>query len=188
MLRRNLSIPRRPCHVTTFPFRNAFLRRLLEVMIRIGNGFDVHRLVAGRKLILGGEQIDYPLGLDGHSDADVITHALCDALLGAIAKGDIGQHFPPSDPQYKDADSMDLLRQVVDLLRKNGWMLVNADITVICEKPKIMPYSHKIRSNLAHALGVEIDDVSLKATTTEKLGFTGREEGIAAMAVVLVEK
>lgn len=157
-------------------------------MIRIGCGYDVHRFAEGRALFLGGERIEHPLGLLGHSDADVLLHALCDALLGAVAKGDIGQHFPPGDDRYKDISSILLLQQVVGLLRADGWNLVNADMTIVCELPKIAPYAEKIRGNIAAAAGVALDAISLKATTSEKLGFTGREEGMAAMAVVLVEK
>jgi 2-C-methyl-D-erythritol 2,4-cyclodiphosphate synthase len=157
-------------------------------MIRIGSGYDVHRFASGRKLFLGGEQIGHPLGLLGHSDADVLLHALCDALLGAVAKGDIGVHFPPSDEKYKDIASMVLLERVIAMLRADGWRLVNADMTVVCELPKIAPYAEKIRKNIAAATGVAVDAISLKATTSEGLGFTGREEGIAAMAVVLVEQ
>ncbi|MCK4857797.1 MAG: 2-C-methyl-D-erythritol 2,4-cyclodiphosphate synthase [candidate division Zixibacteria bacterium] len=157
-------------------------------MQRVGFGFDVHPFGEGRRLILGGEQIDHPLGLVGHSDADVLTHALCDALLGAAALGDIGQHFPPDDPQYKDISSLRLLEQVVRLLQHHHWRLVNADLTLVLEKPRIAPYSDKIRANLATAMQTSVDVISLKATTTEGLGFTGQGEGIAAMAVVLVEQ
>jgi 2-C-methyl-D-erythritol 2,4-cyclodiphosphate synthase len=157
-------------------------------MIRIGSGYDVHRFAPGRKLFLGGELIEHPLGLLGHSDADVLLHALCDALLGAVAKGDIGKHFPPSDERFKDISSTLLLKQVIAMLAADGWKLVNADMTVVCEVPRIAPHSDKIRANIAEVTGVALDAISLKATTSEKLGFTGREEGIAAMAVVLVEK
>lgn len=157
-------------------------------MFRIGCGFDVHRFEEGRRLILGGETIDHPLGLLGHSDADVVLHALCDALLGAVALGDIGLHFPSADPQFKDISSLILLQKVVDLLRRDGWNIVNADLTVVCERPKIAPYASKIRQNIARIAGTEVDAISIKGTTTERLGFTGREEGIAAMAVVLVSR
>ncbi len=157
-------------------------------MIRIGSGYDIHRFAPGRKLFLGGELIDHPLGLLGHSDADVLLHALCDALLGAVAKGDIGRHFPPNDERFKDISSTLLLKQVIAILATDGWKLVNADMTIVCEAPKIAPYSDKIRANIAEVTGVAVDAISLKATTSEKLGFTGREEGIAAMAIVLVEK
>jgi len=155
---------------------------------RVGSGFDVHPFVAGRRLVLGGELIEYPMGLQGHSDADAVLHALCDALLGAVAKGDIGHHFPPSDQQFKDVSSTLLLNRVVEILRSDGWALVNADITIICEQPKIAPYVEKMRANIARVCRVDGDAVSIKATTTERLGFTGREEGIAAMAVVLVQR
>ncbi|MCC6962096.1 MAG: 2-C-methyl-D-erythritol 2,4-cyclodiphosphate synthase [candidate division Zixibacteria bacterium] len=155
---------------------------------RVGSGFDVHPFVAGRRLVLGGELIEYPLGLQGHSDADVVLHALCDALLGAVAKGDIGRHFPPSDQQFKDVSSTLLLNRVVEILRSDGWALVNADITIICEQPKIAPYVDKMRANIARVCRIDDDAVSIKATTTERLGFTGREEGIAAMAVALVQR
>ena len=157
-------------------------------MIRIGCGYDVHRFAPSRQLWLGGERFDYPIGLLGHSDADVLLHALCDALLGAVALGDIGRHFPPNDPRYKDIASLLLLQSTMEILRKDGWRLVNADMTIVCERPKIAPYADKIRANIAAATKVEIDAISLKATTSERLGFTGREEGIAGMAVVLVEK
>ncbi len=155
---------------------------------RIGSGFDVHPFVAGRRLVLGGEAIDHPLGLAGHSDADVVLHALCDALLGAVAKGDIGHHFPPSDQQFKDVSSTLLLNRVVEILRADGWSLVNADITIICEQPKIAPYVERMKTNISRVCRVDADAVSIKATTTEQLGFTGREEGIAAMAVALVQR
>ncbi len=155
---------------------------------RIGSGFDVHPFVAGRRLVLGGEAIDHPLGLAGHSDADVVLHALCDALLGAVAKGDIGHHFPPSDQQFKDVSSTLLLNRVVEILRTDGWSLVNADITIICEQPKIAPYVERMKTNISRVCRVDTDAVSIKATTTEQLGFTGREEGIAAMAVALVQR
>lgn len=148
----------------------------------------MHPFVAGRRLVLGGELIEYPMGLQGHSDADAVLHALCDALLGAVAKGDIGHHFPPSDQQFKDVSSTLLLNRVVEILRSDGWALVNADITIICEQPKIAPYVEKMRANIARVCRVDGDAVSIKATTTERLGFTGREEGIAAMAVVLVQR
>jgi 2-C-methyl-D-erythritol 2,4-cyclodiphosphate synthase len=157
-------------------------------MLRIGSGFDVHKFAKGRRLILGGETIEFPLGLEGHSDADVLLHALCDALLGAIALGDIGKHFPPGDPAYKDISSLVLLKRVTSMLEEKGWKLQNADLTLICEQPKISPYTEKIRTNIASAMNAGIELISLKATTTEKLGFTGREEGIAAMAVVLVRE
>lgn len=157
-------------------------------MFRIGCGFDVHRFATGRKLVLGGETIAHPVGLLGHSDADVVLHALCDAMLGAIAAGDIGQRFPPNDPYFLDISSTVLLQMVVDLLKKDAWSIVNVDITVICEQPRIAPYAEKIRRNIGEIIGTGIDAVSVKGTTTERLGFTGREEGIAAMAVALVSR
>ena len=155
-------------------------------MMRIGHGYDVHRLVPGRKLILGGVDIPHNLGLLGHSDADVAAHALCDALLGAAALGDIGQHFPDTDPAYAGADSMILLGRVVELLHGEGWRVENADLTVLAQKPRIKPHIPQMRKNLARAMGVPVTAVSVKATTEEGLGFTGREEGIAAHAVVLL--
>ncbi|MBQ1251815.1 MAG: 2-C-methyl-D-erythritol 2,4-cyclodiphosphate synthase [Firmicutes bacterium] len=154
--------------------------------MRIGSGFDVHRLVEGRKLILGGVDIPFEKGLDGHSDADVAIHALMDAILGALALGDIGQHFPPSDEAYRGADSMKLLSAVVSLMKEKGYRIGNVDLTVIAEKPKMAPHIPMMRQNIAAALETEIENVSVKATTTEKLGFTGRGEGIAAEAVVLL--
>jgi 2-C-methyl-D-erythritol 2,4-cyclodiphosphate synthase len=154
--------------------------------MRIGSGFDVHRLVEGRKLILGGVDIPFEKGLDGHSDADVAIHALMDAILGALALGDIGQHFPPSDETYRGADSMKLLSAVVSLMKEKGYRIGNVDLTVIAEKPKMAPHIPMMRQNIAAALETEIENVSVKATTTEKLGFTGRGEGIAAEAVVLL--
>ena len=154
--------------------------------MRIGHGYDVHRLVAGRKLILGGVEIPHPLGLLGHSDADVLTHALMDALLGAAALGDIGGHFPDTDPAYAGADSLVLLARVTELLRAEGWRLGNADVTVLAQKPRLKEHIPQMRENLARTMGVPVSAVSVKATTEEKLGFTGREEGIAAHAVVLL--
>ncbi|MEA1979364.1 MAG: 2-C-methyl-D-erythritol 2,4-cyclodiphosphate synthase [candidate division Zixibacteria bacterium] len=157
--------------------------------MRIGNGYDVHRLVTGRKLILGGVEIEFEKGLDGHSDADVLTHAIMDALLGAATLGDIGQHFPPSDEKYKNADSIELLKEVVSLLKTVGYTeIINIDSTVIAEKPKMVPYINEMRKNISDAIGIEINQINIKATTTEKLGFTGREEGIAALAVCLISK
>ena len=161
---------------------------MVESTYRIGNGFDVHRLASGRTLVLGGVQIDHPMGLEGHSDADVLLHALCDAILGAISLGDIGQHFPSDDPQFKDVSSLVLLEKVNAMLRQDKWRVANVDITVICEQPKIAPYADRIRENIAPILDLPLDAVSIKGTTTEKLGFTGREEGIAAMAVALVSR
>ena len=157
-------------------------------MIRVGQGYDVHQLVSGRKLILGGVTIPYQLGLAGHSDADVLIHALCDALLGAAAKGDIGQHFPDSDARYRDADSRDLLRHVMQLLVDDGWLVGNADLTVIAEAPKLAPFLPEMRNRLAADMRIDQQQLNIKATTTEKLGFCGRGEGIAAMAVVLLQQ
>lgn len=156
-------------------------------MLRIGQGFDVHRLVPGRKLILCGVDIPHSLGLLGHSDADVALHALMDAYLGALALGDIGGWFPDKDPQYKNADSMKLLAHVIKNERVSEYQLVNLDLTIIAEHPKIAPYIGRMRTNLAEILDCSPDRISIKATTTEKLGYCGREEGIAAMAVVLLE-
>lgn len=155
--------------------------------MRIGLGYDVHRLVAGRPLILGGVQLPHSLGLLGHSDADVLCHALMDALLGAAALPDIGRLFPDDDPQYAGADSLQLLAQVAAMLRGEGWRIANVDAVIMAERPKIAPYISQMREKLAEALGVEASTVGLKATTTEKLGFVGREEGIAAQAVALLE-
>lgn len=157
-------------------------------MIRIGHGYDVHRLVEGRKLILGGADIPYEKGLLGHSDADVLLHAIADALLGAAALGDIGKHFPDTDEKYKDADSLVLLGEVVKLLGEKGYKVGNIDATVIAQKPKLMTYISKMRENIAETLGVDIDFVNVKATTEEKLGFTGSGEGISAHAVCVIEK
>lgn len=155
---------------------------------RIGTGFDVHRLTAGRKLILGGVEIPYEKGLLGHSDADVLVHALMDALLGAAAKGDIGKLFPDNDDTFKDISSILLLEKVGQVLAKEGYRLANADVTVICQQPKLAPFIEEMRSNMAKALSVDISQISVKATTTEKLGFTGRGEGIAAEAVCLLNR
>ena len=156
--------------------------------LRIGNGFDVHALVAGRKLILGGVTIPWDRGLDGHSDADVLLHAVCDAILGALALGDLGAHFPDTDPKWKGADSRMLLRQVMALASHDGWKIGNLDATVIAQAPKLAPHVAAMRANLAADLGCALDDVSVKATTTEHLGFTGRGEGIAAFATVLLAR
>ncbi len=157
-------------------------------MIRIGSGFDVHQFAEGRELWLCGVKIDSPLGLLGHSDADVAIHALCDALLGAAALGDIGKHFPDTDPRYKGIDSRLLLAEVVRLLASGGWSVGNVDVTVIAQRPKLAPYIEPMRVELARILGTGTDAVSVKATTTEHLGFTGRGEGIAAMASALIER
>ncbi len=156
--------------------------------MRIGSGFDVHAFTQGDHLMLGGVRIDFDRGIEAHSDGDVVIHALCDALLGALALGDIGQHFPPDDMRWKDADSRQFLRHCALLLDQHGWKLANADITVICERPKIGQHAAAMRKNLADELSVAMSQVSVKATTTEKLGFTGRAEGIAAQAIVLLER
>jgi 2-C-methyl-D-erythritol 2,4-cyclodiphosphate synthase len=153
---------------------------------RIGHGFDVHALVSGRDCIIGGVNIPHPLGLDGHSDADVLLHAICDALLGAAALGDIGKHFPPSDMRYKGIDSRALLRHVVELLQSKGFSVGNVDATVICEAPRLGPHTQSMLENIASDCQVAIDQINVKATTTERLGFTGRGEGIAAEAVALI--
>ena len=154
--------------------------------MRIGHGYDVHRLTAGRKLILGGVEIAWEKGLDGHSDADVLTHAVMDALLGAAAMGDIGKLFPDTDDRYLGADSMELLREVSRRLTEAGYRLGNLDVTVIAQRPKLAPYINQMRQNLAAALRTELQNVSVKATTEEHLGFTGRGEGISAQAVALL--
>jgi 2-C-methyl-D-erythritol 2,4-cyclodiphosphate synthase len=154
--------------------------------IRIGQGFDVHAFGDGDHVMLGGVRVPHDRGVVAHSDGDVVIHALCDALLGALALGDIGLHFPPSDPQWKNADSLAFLRHCDGLARARGWVVGNADITVICERPRIGPHAQAMRQALADALGVGIDAVSVKATTTERLGFTGRGEGVAAHAVCLL--
>lgn len=157
-------------------------------MLRIGQGFDVHQLIVGRKCIIGGVDIPFEKGLDGHSDADVLLHAICDALLGAAALGDIGKHFPPNDARYQGIDSRALLRHVVSLLKHHGYVVNNIDCTVICELPKLAPHTPQMRINIATDCNVPIDAINVKATTTEKLGFTGRGEGIAAEAVCLIVK
>ena len=156
--------------------------------MRIGHGFDVHRLVAGRKCIIGGVEIAHDKGLDGHSDADVLLHAICDALLGAAGLGDIGKHFPPTDARYKGIDSRELLRHVIDLIKNKCFKVGNIDATVICEAPKLAPYTAQMCANIAADCGVEVSQINVKATTTERLGFTGRGEGIAAEAVCLIQK
>jgi 2-C-methyl-D-erythritol 2,4-cyclodiphosphate synthase len=156
--------------------------------MRIGHGYDVHRLVEGRKLILGGVDIPYEKGLLGHSDADVLLHAISDAILGAIGEGDIGRHFPDSDPRYKGADSLKLLAHVMKLAEDKGFRLGNLDATIVAQRPKLAPHIPLMRQNIAGVLSAEIDRVNVKATTTEELGFAGRGEGIAAYAVTLMEK
>ena len=156
--------------------------------LRIGHGYDVHRLVPERKLILGGVEIPFSLGLLGHSDADVLLHVVADALLGALALGDIGKHFPDNDPQYAGADSMVLLRHVVGLIQKEGYQVGNLDATILCQKPKLADYILQMRENIADCCGVPVSAVSVKATTEEKLGFTGAGQGIAVHAVALLER
>lgn len=166
--------------------RPASLPRKDRPMFRIGTGYDVHAFGPGDFVTLGGVRIPHGRGLIAHSDGDVLIHALCDALLGALALGDIGKHFPPSDAAWKDADSRGLLRSVIGMLKARGYGVVNVDGVVICERPKLLPHIEAMRANLAADLEIDIDAVSVKATTSEKLGFTGREEGIAAQAVVLL--
>lgn len=161
---------------------------MIAMKIRTGFGFDVHRLVEGRELWLGGIRLDHTKGLLGHSDADVLIHALCDALLGAANLRDIGFHFPDTAGEYKNIDSKILLRRTMDLLREKGYELGNADITLCAERPKLNPHIPRMQETLAEVMGTDPDNLSIKATTTEKLGFTGREEGIAAYAVVLIVK
>jgi len=156
--------------------------------MRIGQGFDVHALVAGRRLVIGGVEIAYEKGLDGHSDADVLLHALCDALLGAAALGDIGRHFPDTDSRYKNADSRMLLRDVSRLVQQADFRIVNIDATIIAQAPKMAPHIPVMVSNIAADLGLSSGQVNVKATTTERLGYTGRGEGIAAEAVVLLDR
>lgn len=156
--------------------------------MRIGHGYDVHRLTEGRTLILGGVNIPYERGLDGHSDADVLLHAVMDALLGAAALGDIGRHFPDTDPRYKGADSRALLRHVVKLIHEKGYGLGNLDVTVIAQAPKLAPHLEKMRENLASDLETDPDNINIKATTEERLGFTGQGQGMACHAVCLLER
>ena len=157
-------------------------------MMRIGHGYDVHKLVEGRDLILGGVKIPHRLGLLGHSDADVLLHAISDALLGALALGDIGKHFPDTDPAYKGADSIVLLQHVMELIEAEGYTVGNIDATILAQQPKLRPHIDAMRGNIAKAVGADISQISVKATTEEHLGFTGREEGIAAHAVCLLVK
>ena len=155
-------------------------------MLRIGHGFDVHALVTGRKCVIGGVEIAHEKGLDGHSDADVLLHAICDALIGAAALGDIGKHFPPADNTYKNADSRTLLRYVIELLKAKQFVVNNIDATVICEAPKLSQHTSQMCTNIAADCNIDVSQVNIKATTTEKLGFTGRGEGIAAEAVCTI--
>lgn len=154
--------------------------------VRIGQGFDVHAFGDGDHVVLGGVRIPHARGVVAHSDGDVALHALCDALLGALALGDIGQHFPPSDPRWRGADSRAFVRHCAELVRKQGYVVGNVDVTVMAERPKVGPHAALMRERIAKDLGIDVADVSVKATTTERLGFTGREEGIAAMAVCLL--
>jgi len=155
--------------------------------MRVGQGIDVHAFGPGDTIVIGGVRIAHSHGIVAHSDGDVAIHALCDAVLGALALGDIGQHFPPTDARWREADSRTFLRHCADLMRDNGYGLGNADITIVCEHPKIAPYAPAMRANLAADLRCEVGQVSVKATTSEKLGFTGRGEGIAAVAIVLLQ-
>ena len=156
--------------------------------MRIGHGYDVHKFAENRKLILGGTEIPYEFGLLGHSDADVLVHAVMDSLLGAAALGDIGKHFPDTDERYKGADSMMLLEKTVEILRTDGYKVINIDATVLAQKPKLAPHTLAMRENIANKIGLPLDCVSVKATTEEGMGFTGRLEGIAAHCVCLIEK
>lgn len=156
--------------------------------MRIGHGYDVHRLVPERKLIIGGVNIEHEFGLAGHSDADVLIHAVCDALLGAAALGDIGKHFPDNSDEFLGIDSRILLKRVVSLIYENGYKVENIDCTIIAQRPKLSGYIDKMRENISRDIGIDICNVNIKATTEEKLGFTGRQEGIAAHAVCLIEK
>lgn len=156
--------------------------------MRVGIGYDVHRLVKGRPLILGGETIPFEMGLEGHSDADVLTHAVCDALFGAAGLGDIGRHFPDTDPAFKDADSLKLLALTGEKIKARGFMVVNIDAVIVAQAPKLVPFMDKMRAGLAAALGIETDGINLKATTTEGLGAIGAGEGMAALATVMLER
>ncbi|MGE0369666.1 MAG: 2-C-methyl-D-erythritol 2,4-cyclodiphosphate synthase [Candidatus Dadabacteria bacterium] len=156
-------------------------------MQRIGFGFDAHRFSSETRLVLGGVEIPFELGLKGHSDADVLTHAICDALLGAAAEGDIGTHFPDKDPKWKGASSLTFLKEILSLLGSKGYSVVNIDTVIVCEKPRISPHVAEIRSSLAEASGLPVDVISVKATTTDGMGFTGRGEGIASYATVLIK-
>lgn len=156
-------------------------------MMRIGHGYDVHPLVAGRDLVLGGVKIPHNKGLHGHSDADVLIHAICDACLGAAGLGDIGRHFPDTDPQYRNIESRKLLCKVREAIAEQDWKIANVDSTIVAQAPRVAPYLEQMIANISVDLGVPADNINIKATTTEKLGFAGREEGIAAYAVVLLE-
>ncbi len=158
--------------------------------LRIGNGYDIHRLVKGRDLIIGGEKLYHPdnLGLDGHSDADVLSHSIMDALLGALSLGDIGKYFPPSDEKWKNVDSLFLLSKVIDLIKKDGWRINNVDSVLVAERPKIKPYVELMKKNIAEILNIDKNLIGIKATTNEKLGPEGREEGISCHSVVLLVK
>jgi 2-C-methyl-D-erythritol 2,4-cyclodiphosphate synthase len=160
----------------------------LNQKFRTGIGFDVHAFAEGRKLIIGGIEIPNDKGLEGHSDADVLLHAICDAMLGALSLGDVGMHFPNNDPKWKDADSSILLSHVNDLIKSNGYEIGNIDCVLAIEKPKILPYIEKIKQKISNVLSIDKDQISVKATTTEKLGFVGRTEGIAAFSTVLLTK
>lgn len=155
--------------------------------LRTGIGFDVHPFAAGRRCVIGGVDIPHTVGLAGHSDADVLLHAICDAMLGAVAAGDIGQHFPNTDARWKDCPSLTFVRECATIIARHGYRVVNIDSTLLAEAPKVMPHAEKMRANIAQALEIPVDCIGVKATTTEKLGFVGRHEGIAAMAVALLE-
>ena len=157
-------------------------------MYRVGNGFDVHKFIKGKKLIIGGVTIDYEFGLEAHSDGDVLLHAICDALLGAVSEKDIGFHFPDTDKKWESVSSLELLKNVYELIKSKGFVLNNIDSIIIAEEPKISPYIDHMRNKIAITLNTNVDCVSVKATTTEQLGFTGRKEGIASQAVVMLRK
>ena len=157
-------------------------------MLRIGQGYDVHRYAQNRDLILGGVKIPFELGLDGHSDADVLTHAIMDAIVGALALGDIGKFFPDTDPKYKDADSILLLNEILNVMSEKGYKIVNVDATIVAQKPKLRPFIDQIRENLSSNMNIDIDCMSVKATTEENLGFTGSMEGMKSYCIILLEK
>jgi 2-C-methyl-D-erythritol 2,4-cyclodiphosphate synthase len=157
-------------------------------MYRIGFGFDAHKFSEGRKLVLGGMEIPFGLGLSGHSDADVLTHAICDALLGAMGKGDIGTRFPDSDPEYKGVSSLSFLIEILKMLNREGYEVENIDSVIVCEKPRIAPHVSAIKDTLSHITGISVNALGIKATTTDRMGFTGRGEGIASYAVALIKK